>query len=196
MALVLGDGRLGWLASQETREEVDVTALVELHGALLYRVAFSVVRSPAEAEDIVQETFLRAVEQRGKLADLEEPRAWLVRVAWNLALDRKRRIVPLQMAEEIAAAMVSPDLPADRRLTAAGELAYVLAATDKLPRLERAVLLLSAVEELSMTEIAVAIGRSESSVRSLLFRARTHLTQRLKNGKSLILAAEVQRRTR
>ena len=177
MALVLEDGSLGWLTSGKARE-VDVAALVEVHGALLYRVAFSIVRSPAEAEDIVQETFLRALEQRLKLAEVQEPRAWLVRVAWNLAIDRKRRITPAQMQEDAAAVLASADLPADRQLSSAAELAKVLAAMDRLPRLERAVLLLSAVEELSVAEIAAVIGRSESGVRSLVFRARAHLEER------------------
>ena len=193
MALVLGDERLSWLASGKAREEVDIAALVEAHAALLYRVAFSIVRSPAEAEDIVQETFLRAVEQRRKLAEVDEPRAWLVRVAWNLALDRKRRITPLQMEEDAAAVLASGDLPADRQLASAAELAKVLAIMDRLPRLERAVLLLSAVEELSAAEIAAAIGKSESGVRSLVFRARAHLEQRLQAARPAPLSTEDQR---
>ena len=179
MALVLGDGRLGWLAGEETRAEVDVTALVALHAGLLYRVAFSVVRQQAEAEDIVQEAFVRALEQRGKLAQVHEVRAWLVRVTWNLALDRKRRITPAQWDEDAEAMVASAELPADRQLIAAAELQRVLAVLESLPPKERAVLLLGAVEELSVAEIAVALGRSESSVRSLTFRARAHLEERL-----------------
>ena len=179
MALAFEDEGLIWLASGNAREEVDIAALVESHGALLYRVAFSIVRGSAEAEDIVQETFLRAVEQQQRLAEVDEPRAWLVRVAWNLALDRKRRTTPAQMEEDAAAVVASTDLPADRQLASAAELARVLAAMDRLPRLERAVLLLSAVEELSVGEIAAVIGKSQSSVRSLVFRARAHLEQRL-----------------
>jgi len=54
---------------------------------------------------------------------------------------------------------------------------------ERLPQRERDVLLLSAVEELTAAEIAVVLGKSESSVRSLLFRAREHLQERL--GKSI-----------
>ncbi len=179
MALALGDGRLAWWAPERSREAVDVAALVEAHAALLYRVAFSVVRSPAEAEDIVQESFLRAVEQGGKLGEVKELRAWLVRVAWNLALDRKRRTQPAQMEDDAAELIASAELPADRRVIAAAELQRVLMVVDTLPKHERAVLLLSAVEELSAGEIAVVLGRSASSVRSLVFRARAHLEERL-----------------
>ncbi len=179
MALVLGDGRLGWLVAQEARDEVDVTALVALHAGLLYRVAFSVVRRLAESEDMVQEAFVRALEQGGKLAQLREVRAWLLRVTWNLALDRKRRITPAQWDENAEAMIASADLPADRQLIAAAELRRVLAVLESLPGKERAVLLLGAVEDLSVGEIAGTLGRSESSVRSLIFRARAHLEERL-----------------
>ena len=179
MAHVLGEERLGWMTSKATRDEVDITALVERYATLLYRVAFSVVRNQAEAEDIVQESFLRAFERKQKLLEVVEMRAWLVRVTWNLALDRKRRLRPTQMDEEIEALAASSELSTDRRLIAAAELRGVLAAVDRLPLLERAVLLLGAVEELSVAEIAIAIGRSESSVRSLTFRARAHLQERL-----------------
>ncbi len=195
MALVVEDGSVNWLASDGAREEVDIAALVERHGALLYRLAFSVVRSSAEAEDVVQETFLRAVQKRNQLAGVLELRAWLVRVAWNLALDRKRRITPKQLENDAAAIVDASELPADRRIAAIAELANVLASMDKLPKVERAVLLLSAVEELSTREIAAVIGRSESGVRALLFRARAHLEQRRARERKTALA-EVKRRTR
>ena len=53
---------------------------------------------------------------------------------------------------------------------------------DRLPRAERQVLLLSAVEELGAPEMAAVVGRSESAVRALLFRARTRLRERLERG--------------
>ena len=197
MASVLGEERLSWLAASGAREEVDVATLVAEHAGLLYRVAFSVVRRGAEAEDVVQETFLRAVQQRGRLVQVLEVRAWLVKVAWNLALDRRRRVKWMHMAEEDLRAL--PDiaaLPTDRRLAAAAELGRVLTAMERLPKLERSVLLLSAVEELSTSEIAEVVGRSESGVRSLVYRARTHLEQRLRNAERSAVGTEKERRMR
>jgi RNA polymerase sigma-70 factor (ECF subfamily) len=101
--------------------------------------------------------------------------------AWNLALDRRRRTRPDQMDELFAASLVSADLPADHALAEAGRVRKVLEAMEKLPKTERQVLLLSAMEELSTAEIGAVLGKSESSIRSLLFRARTHLRQRLKD---------------
>jgi RNA polymerase sigma-70 factor (ECF subfamily) len=80
-----------------------------------------------------------------------------------------------------AAGLVSADLPADQALAEAGQIKQVLRAMERLPKKERQALLLSAMDELSTAEIGDILGRSESSVRSLLFRARAHLRQRLED---------------
>jgi RNA polymerase sigma-70 factor, ECF subfamily len=85
------------------------------------------------------------------------------------------------MDEIFAAGMVSREVAADEALAEAGQMRAVMAAIDRLPRREREALLLSAMEELSTAEIGAVLGRSESSVRSLLFRARGHLRERLKD---------------
>jgi RNA polymerase sigma-70 factor (ECF subfamily) len=179
MALAIGDLSLGWFGREEARDEPDIASLVRVYNGLLYRVAYSVVRNASEAEDVVQETFLRVVEHRGKLAEVREMRPWLVRICWNLALDKRRRIRPEQMDDAVAAELVSRELDAEMRLVATRDVALVLKALDRLPRAEKECLLLTAVEELSTAEIAVVLGRSESSVRSLMFRARVHLRERL-----------------
>ena len=102
-----------------------------------------------------------------------------MRIAWNLALDRIRRTRPSQMDDVFAASLVSADLPADQALDEAARIEQVLHAMERLPKNERQALLLSAMDELSTAEIGAILGRSESSVRSLLFRARAHLRQRL-----------------
>ena len=57
-----------------TREEVDLATLVETYAGLLFRVAHSVLRSRAEAEDVVQDTFVRVLERRHKLGEIREMR--------------------------------------------------------------------------------------------------------------------------
>ena len=182
---MVGELSLGWQSEEAAGEAsnvaaLDVTALVAAFSPLLYRIAFSIVRSRADAEDIVQETFVRVIEDPARFAQVREPRPWLVRIAWNLALDRVRRITPVNLDEELAAALTSPQRPADAVLAEGRRLARVLAAVDRLPQREREVLLLAAIEELTTAEIAEVLKKSESSVRSLLFRARTHLQERLK----------------
>ena len=175
----IGEQSLQWFSAEEVAAGPDLAVLVRDYSPLLYRVALSLVRNPAEAEDIVQDTFVRVLERRSGLARIVELRPWLVRIAWNLAIDRARRIRPEQMDDLFAAGLVSADVPADQALDEAGRIRQVLAAIDALPARERQTLLLSAMEELSAAEIAAVLGRSESSVRSLLFRARAHLRQRL-----------------
>jgi RNA polymerase sigma-70 factor (ECF subfamily) len=157
----------------------DVAALVADYSGVLYRVAFSVLRSPTESEDAVQDCFLRVVQHKAELGAVREMRTWLIRIVWNLALDRKRRLVPEQMDAMLQAGLVAKGLPADEGIAEAKRMAEVFRAIDALRGKEREVLLLSAIEELSTSEIAGVIGRSESSVRSLLFRARGHLRERL-----------------
>ena len=162
--------------------ETDLTALVDTHAALLFRVAHSILRNPAEAEDIVQDTFLRVLEHRLELPAVRDLRVWLVRITWNLAIDRRRRIRPDQLDDQFAAALVARTAPADQALSDARHITAVLREIDRLPKPERHALLLSALDELTITEISALLHRTESAVRALLFRARTRLRQRLEKG--------------
>jgi RNA polymerase sigma-70 factor (ECF subfamily) len=171
------------LGSMESaRSEVDLAALVETYSSLLFRVAHSVLHSPTEAEDVVQDAFVRVLEHRHSLPDVRDMRVWLVRIAWNLALDRRRRIRPEQLDEVFAGTLAASSVPADRALDEAQRVGSVLREMERLPKAERHVLLLSAVEELETTEMAKVLDRSESAVRALLFRARTRLRERLERG--------------
>ena len=173
------------LSSMEgVRAEIDLAALVETYSSLLFRVAHSVLRNRAEAEDVVQDVFVRVLEHQRSLTELRDMRVWLVRVAWNLAIDRRRRIRPEQFDEGYADSLVARSLPADEALKEAQRLRSVLRELERLPRAERDVLLLSVVEELGAAEMAEVLGRSESAVRALLFRARTRLRERLEEGES------------
>ena len=162
--------------------EIDLAALVESYSALLFRVVHSVLRNQAEAEDVVQDAFVRVLEHRRRLPEVREMRVWLVRIAWNLALDRRRRIRPEQFDEGFAEGLVSRELPADDALNEARRMKDVLREMERLPRAERDVLTLAAIEELGTAEMAEVLGRSESAVRALLFRARTRLRERLEEG--------------
>src|ERR1700760_3326841 len=91
---------VGWLKFKETAAPVatdmidvseTITALVAEYSATLYRVAYSVTRNAAEAEDAVQEAFLRVLKHRDKLSDIRDHRVWLIRITWNVVLDKKRR---------------------------------------------------------------------------------------------------------
>lgn len=169
-------------STEETASELDLAALVKTYSALLFRVAHSVLRSRHEAEDVVQDVFLRVLEHRRTLPQVREMRVWLVRIAWNLALDRCRRIRPEQMDAAFAQTLVATSTPADQVLNEVQQMSQVLRELERLPKAERSVLLLSAVEELGTAEMAKVLKKSESAVRALLFRARTRLRERLAKG--------------
>ena len=169
-------------STEEAVSELDLAVLVETYSALLFRVAHSVLRSRSEAEDVVQDTFVRVIEHRRTLPRVREMRVWLVRIAWNLALDRRRRIRPEQMDEVFAQTLSAASTPADKAISDAQQMTTVLREVERLPKLERHVVLLSAMEELDTIEMAAVLKKSESAVRALLFRARTRLRERLSKG--------------
>jgi RNA polymerase sigma-70 factor (ECF subfamily) len=161
---------------------IDLTALVAAHSSLLYRVAHSILRNPVESEDVVQDTFLRVLQHLHQLPAIRDLRPWLVRIAWNLALDRRRRIRPDQMDDFQAAGIAAVTVPADIVLRQRQQTQATLREIERLPKPERQALLLSALEDLSIAEIAHIMTKSESAVRALIFRARARLRQRLAQG--------------
>ncbi len=166
-------------ATAEAQPEARIEVLVPLYSPVLFRVAHAVLRDATEAEDTVQDVFLRVLAHQAKLPEVLDMRVWLVRIAWRLALDRTRRIKPGQMDDLLARSLAARHLPADQALAEARELQMVFVEMDRLPKGERYVLLLTAVEEMKTPEIAAVLGKSESAVRALLFRARTRLRERL-----------------
>ena len=171
--------------SAETTSETDLTALVQTYSGLLFRVAHSILRNRAESEDVVQDAFLRVLEHKKEIPAIRDLRVWLVRITWNLAIDRRRRIRPDQLDEPFAESLVAHSIPADQALSDARQITATLREIERLPKPERHALLLSAIDELSITEISTLLHRSESAVRALLFRARTRLRERLEKNERL-----------
>jgi RNA polymerase sigma-70 factor, ECF subfamily len=174
-------------ATRQHAEEAALAALVDQYASTLYRVAFSVLRNQQDAEDAVQEAFLRVLRHRETLGEIRDHRLWLVRIVWNIVLDRKRRAKTRPETDDIAdLARVLPatGLSAEQRAAALQHHAEVLGCVEQLPVREREVLLLSAFEELSSVEIAAVLGVTESSVRSRLFRARNLMAELLQHKRS------------
>ena len=123
----------------------------------------------------MQEAFLRVLRHRDSLDEVRDHRVWLIRIVWNIVLDRKRRVKTRPETDdvaELARVLPSTGLSAEEVAAAAQHHAHVLACVEQLPTKEREVLMLSAFEELSSVEIATVLSITESSVRSRLFRAR------------------------
>jgi RNA polymerase sigma-70 factor (ECF subfamily) len=172
----------------QAQAEADaLAAIVAEYASTLYRVAFSVLRNPADAEDAVQEAFLRVLRHRDTLCEVRDRRVWLIRIVWNIVLDRKRRAKTRPETDdvaELARVLPSNGLSAEQVASAAQHHARVLSCVEQLPAKEREVLLLSAFEELTSVEIATVLGITESSVRSRLFRARNLMAGLLNHARS------------
>lgn len=173
--------------ARQHANDTALAALVDQYATTLYRVAFSVVRNASDAEDAVQEAFLRVLRHRDRLDEVRDHRVWLIRIVWNIVLDRKRRAKTrpeTDDVEELARVLPANGLSAEQRAAAAQHHAHVLSCVERLPAKEREVLMLSAFEELSSVEIASILGITESSVRSRLFRARNLMADLLQHPRS------------
>lgn len=168
-----------------------VEALVAEHSLMAFRIAYSILRNHHDAEDAVQECFLRILKHAGRLHQVRSPKTWVARVAWTAALDRRSsraRRANNESAEESAvlAQIADKNLPADEQL-AGKQLQRLLAQMiATLPEELRHPLELSTVQELNSAEIAEIMNIPESSVRTRLMRAR----QRLKEKLSAVLEAK------
>jgi RNA polymerase sigma-70 factor (ECF subfamily) len=163
--------------------------IMRQHNQLLFRTARSIVRDDSEAEDVVQETYLRA--WRGLHAYRAESRlsTWLVRIATNEALGRLRRrsaqVIPLEAAmmspkpETQAALTEEPERGPDQSLQRSQMRRLMESRIDRLPEVFRTVFILRAIEEMSVEEVAEALEIPEATVRTRFFRARSLLRESL-----------------
>jgi RNA polymerase sigma-70 factor (ECF subfamily) len=182
--LVAGDAILSPdVTLARTQDEV-LEELVRHYARLVYRIAYAALRSHQDAEDAAQETFLRVLRYRDKLASVEDYKSWLARIAWRVAVDRNRqrrrkREVGLEASEKPLKEAETTELQASETVqgTQVGAILerLIFALPDKL----REPLILSTVEEMSPREVAAALGINESAVRSRVFRARQILKDKL-----------------
>lgn len=157
-------------------------ALAMEHMDMLYRVARRMCRDQHRAEDLVQETYLRAFRSAPEF-DLQEfgIRPWLLRILHNLHVSkgqREKRQPASMEDEQLASAAVSTETPADT--TWEGMDQQVKKAFDMLPEEYQTVMQLWAIEELSYKEISDALEVPLGTVMSRLHRARQRLSESLK----------------
>lgn len=175
---------VGWDGPVTADTLASATADFEEHRSVLTGVAYRMLGRVADAEDVVQEAWLRwSAEDR---ADVLAPRAYLVRITTRLAIDRLRHV---QSRKE---AYVGPWLPepietdfgmsvpdtAEQAVLAESVSLAVLVVLESLSPLERAVFVLREAFGFPYGEIAAALDRSEAAVRQLAGRARKHVEER------------------
>ena len=157
----------------------EIETLVRDHSRLVFRIAYSVVRNHADAEDVVQEVFLR-VAKRG--ADgIEDPKAWISRIAWRASVDRFRTLRRADQ-EEFDERLHAPRIRAagtEQETISRETLKLLDRMIAALPKKERDALLLTSVEEMSSAEAAKVLGTTETSIRARVVRARQRLADKL-----------------
>jgi RNA polymerase sigma-70 factor (ECF subfamily) len=168
-----------------TVEEAEFTALVQRQSRFVFRVAYAVLLNAHDAEDAVQETFLKLYRNRG-WQRLSNERAFLARVAWRIAVDRRPRSqhaatpsVDSGADSNVTADPPSPDHGPEETMILANQHALIHAMIDALPEELRLPLVLSASDELNSREIGGILGIPEGTVRTRLQRARQLLRQKL-----------------
>ncbi|WP_327027981.1 SigE family RNA polymerase sigma factor [Micromonospora sp. NBC_01740] len=166
-----------------TQEEIR-----ELYAAAAPRLVsqlFAIIGDHAEAQDVVQDAFVRALARPGRFGELEHPEAWLRTVALNIARSRyRRRAVFARLARSGrldpgagGSAGLSPDHVA------------LVAALQRLPRPAREAVVLYHIADLPVVDVAVALGCSVEAVKTRLVRARRALAADLDDSGQLTTAS-------
>ena len=165
----LGDAQL--MAGVQQREQAGFAALVARHHGRCFSLAWRVLNDRAEAEDAVQEAFLKIW---NNAAQYDPARGnfsgWLTRIVTNCALDRRRMMKNVSTLEE--AAWVADDQPRADRLAESSDLYRLMA---EMPQRQRAAVTLFYIEGYSMSEVADAMESNVKAVESMLSRGRAAL---------------------
>lgn len=178
------------VADARGRDEAAVRELIRRNNQRLFRAARAVLRNDAEAEDVVQATYVKAFTRLESFEGKAAFSTWLTRIALNEAIGRRRRTRPTTEIEAVEAAQTGgaeliPFPGAALTLTPEGqtgrrEMRVILEElVDGLPETFRVVFVLREVEDLSTEEVADYLGIKPATVKTRLFRARKLLREAL-----------------
>lgn len=149
------------------------TGIVERQSRFVFRIAYAILRNIEDAEDAVQETFLKLY-RTGAWRQVRDERAFLARAAWRIAVEKLPRARNLARAAEMISQAGSPE-----SMAMSGDQAGVVhQLMDSLPEELRQPLALSAIEELNSREIAAVMAIPEGTVRRRIMRARQILREK------------------
>jgi len=144
----------------------------------LYRYALVLTRNPAEAEDLVQETYVRAIPAMGRLRADSNTKGWLFTILRNIWLNQLRKwrngpqMVEIDVGDGVASNIVEPSKDSHDIYVSKLEAEQVRAAIQELPVDFREIILLREYEDLSYQEIASVLDCPAGTVMSRLGRAR------------------------
>jgi RNA polymerase sigma-70 factor, ECF subfamily len=156
--------------------------LVDRHARPVFRLAFRMTGSETDAEDMVQETFLKAWKQIGKFDGRATFGTWLHRICANCALDHiraRKRKQEMQTADDPLAQMAA-GTPSPERLAFSAQVTTILgAALDELSEMERTAFVLRHYEGLGIDEISETLGVQAGAAKHSIFRAVQKLRRAL-----------------
>jgi RNA polymerase sigma-70 factor (ECF subfamily) len=177
---VVAEGMVSPAIAMPRTDEDELELAVREHARLVYRIAYAALRNHHDAEDATQETFLRVLRYRQKLAEVRELKTWLARIAWRVALGRRGKSREVALDDTGEASKVHSTGATAEEVVQGKQLSAILQdLVAALPAKLRDPLTLSTLEELTPAEIAEVLGTNEAAVRSRIFRARQILKQKL-----------------
>ncbi|GAA4916916.1 RNA polymerase sigma-70 factor (ECF subfamily) [Stackebrandtia albiflava] len=170
---IISDGvQASELDGVRVRSESEFIALYETRFGELAAQVYAYTSDASEAQDLVQEAFLRAWQRWDTVGGYDEPLAWIRRVAWNLATSRHRRVA-------VARRFLQRSSPPEPHPGMSPDHVALVAALRKLPEKQRRAVVLHYLGDLSVAEIAAQTGAKEGTVKSWLHRGRSELARYL-----------------
>jgi RNA polymerase sigma-70 factor, ECF subfamily len=177
------------IARASRKEEAAVRTIIQRHNRRLFRIARSIVRDDSEAEDVVQEAYVRAFTKLAEFRGESSLCTWLSRIVMNEALGRLRRqrsapirvsLESLEPSGKVIPFPLAGKQPDPEQTMAQNEIRLILErAIDDLPELFRVVLVARDIEEMSVEETAELLGLPPQTVKTRLHRARRRLRSSL-----------------
>lgn len=168
------------VAHAQAGDRAAFDALVVRHARSVGRLARRVVGNVEDAEDVVQETFVRVYQHLAGFRGQSSFRTWMLRIALNLAHDRLRARSRAPSPHDLAAGVAPHDVrPPDHAATHRDDRAALDRAVAELPPRQRLALLMKVVDGLTHVDIAKVLGTTESAARVYLAMARSTLRRRL-----------------
>lgn len=159
-------------AGADVRTEAEFTDLYENHFSELAAQVCAYLGDATEAQDLVQEAFLRAWQRWDKVGGYEEPVAWVRRVAWNLATSRHRR-------NQVVRKFLQKSAPPEPAPGAGPDHVALVTALQRVPAKRRRALVLHYMADMPISKIAKVTGAREGTVKSWLHRGRRELAELL-----------------
>ena len=175
--------------SSRTDDSAEFERLMRQHNRMLFRTARAILHDDAEAEDVLQEAYIKAYGAMGSFRGEAKVSTWLARIVANEALQRLRKqnrrgaIVPLHSGVDVEEINEIPEGSMSKTPESAAERSEVRKLLEKridaLPDAYRPVFMLRAVEEMSVEEVAEVLHIPAATVRTRFFRARSLLRESL-----------------